>query len=359
MFPLGLPPFLRAVLNPLLDPFSRYRHAKLIHATRVALGALVSIVVTQAFGLPHGEWATITLLVVIAGLQHHGNIRRKAFERAFGTIIGCACGLLLLVEQAQVGHIWLTWLLMAAACGVCAYYAIGKGGYIALLSAITLVVVAGHGGDGNTLADGLWRTADVLIGIAIALLFSFALPLYATWSWRYKLADILTEFGATYARMIETPHPAAEVNVQSIARLRAGVVQLRSLMSSVASEVAMPIGSLEAIQRHLQVCISTLDLLPGMRPADSAPDDTPARLLPSDHTQGIRDALTGMARALKYGADGSLDGHAMPADATDVPASWKGHALLTRQLRGHVEELRQQLSDGARYWQMSNFQNRP
>lgn len=50
-------PFLRFVLRPLLDPYRRYQHAKLIHATRVALGILLSIAVTALFNLPHGEWA--------------------------------------------------------------------------------------------------------------------------------------------------------------------------------------------------------------------------------------------------------------------------------------------------------------
>ena len=72
---------------------------------------------------------------------------------------------------------------MAIGCGICAYHAIGKAGYIALLSAITMVIVAGHGD--NEIVDGLWRAVNVLVGIAIALAFSFALPLYATYSWRF------------------------------------------------------------------------------------------------------------------------------------------------------------------------------
>lgn len=75
-----------------------------------------------------------------------------------------------------VGQPLLTYLLMSVVCGFFSYRAIGKGGYTALLSAIT-VFVAGHGD--NPLSGGLWRTVDILIGIALALAFSFALPLYA------------------------------------------------------------------------------------------------------------------------------------------------------------------------------------
>jgi len=48
---------------------------------------------------------------------------------------------------------------------------------------------------------GLWRTLNVLIGIVIALAFSFALPLHATYSWRYLLADNLRGCARIYTRL--------------------------------------------------------------------------------------------------------------------------------------------------------------
>ena len=65
----------------LLDSNRRFRQAGLFHATRVALALQVSIALTTGIRIPHGEWATITVLVVIGGIQHHGNIRRRAAER--------------------------------------------------------------------------------------------------------------------------------------------------------------------------------------------------------------------------------------------------------------------------------------
>jgi len=38
----------------------------------------------RGINLRHGEWASVTMLVVIGGLQHHGNIGKKAAERAIG-----------------------------------------------------------------------------------------------------------------------------------------------------------------------------------------------------------------------------------------------------------------------------------
>lgn len=53
---------------------------------RVALGLIATILLTIGLNLPHGEWASMTMLVVIGGLQHHGNIGKKAAERAIGPL---------------------------------------------------------------------------------------------------------------------------------------------------------------------------------------------------------------------------------------------------------------------------------
>jgi uncharacterized membrane protein YccC len=58
---------------------------------RVALALLVSMR-SHRHSHPARWWATITVLVVIGGLQHHGNIRRRAAERGVGTVIGAFLG---------------------------------------------------------------------------------------------------------------------------------------------------------------------------------------------------------------------------------------------------------------------------
>ena len=112
---------------------------------RVSLGLLATILLTTGIHLPHGEWASVTMLVVIGGLQHHGNIGKKAAERAIGTLIGAGVGLVLVAQQAWLGMPWLTYFAMSVVCGFFSYHAIGKGGYTALLAAITVFIVAGHG----------------------------------------------------------------------------------------------------------------------------------------------------------------------------------------------------------------------
>jgi len=343
----------RRLLRPLLDPYRRYRHARVIHAVRVSLGLLASILLTTGIHLPHGEWASVTMLVVIGGLQHHGNIGKKAAERAIGTLLGAAIGLVLVVQQSWLGMPWLTYFAMAVICGFFSYHAIGKGGYTALLAGITVFIVAGHGD--NPVSDGLWRGVDILIGIALALAFSFALPLYAVYSWRYNLADALRDCAAVYGRIINGQPVTDDEHLKLMGRLNAVMVQLRSLMPSVSKEVKISMKELDAIQRHLRMCVSTLEILGNTRPD---PRDTEAMAhlqseMKAEHRL-IRVQLVAMARALKSGETLRL-GRAveLPLDSsleTPIHNTLDGYRLLVRQLAANIGEMRLRLARTAPRW---------
>jgi uncharacterized membrane protein YccC len=346
----------RRLLRPLLDPYRRYRHAKLIHAVRVSIGLLATILLTTGLNLPHGEWASVTMLIVIGGLQHHGNIGKKAMERAYGTLIGASVGLLLVVQQAYFGLPLLTYLLMSMVCGFFSYHAIGKGGYIALLSAITVFIVAGHGD--NPISDGLWRTVDILIGIGLALAFSFALPLYAVYSWRYNLAGALRDCAQIYSRIINGQSVTDDEHLKLLNRLNAAMLQLRSLMPSVSKEVRISMTELDAIQRHLRLCISTLEILGNTRP-DPRDEQAMARMqvmLKAEHRQ-IRVQLVGMARALRSGAIQRLERSGGPSPVepvleASVQNALDGYRLLTRQLAANIEHMRQRLAKTSPAWRI-------
>ena len=204
---------------------------------------LVSILATTGINIPHGIWSSVTLLVVIGGLQHHGNIRKKAAERAAGTLLGAAIGLVLILLQNLTGSLPLTYVLMSIVAGICAWFAIGSAGYIGLLTAITMCIVAGHGD--NLIDVGLWRTLNVLIGIVIALAFSFALPLHATYSWRYGLADNLRECARIYTRLLEGERDRRRRAGQALPRDQqaAGAVALADAFGGEGDRCAAGAGS--------------------------------------------------------------------------------------------------------------------
>ncbi|HTJ94919.1 MAG TPA: FUSC family protein [Pararobbsia sp.] len=356
----------RNLLRQVTDPYRRYRHAKFIHAVRVSAALLASIALTTGINLPHGEWASITVLIVIGGLQHHGNIRKKSAERALGTLIGASGGLLLILVQSSFHMPALTYVLLALGCGIAAYFAIGPAGYIALLGGITLMIVAGHGD--AAFSDGLWRTANVLIGIVIALLFSFALPLYATLSWRYKLADGLRDCARLYSRIVSGQSVNDDEHIKILVRQGTMLVQLRALLPSVAKEIDVPAARLEAIQRSLRGMIGALEMLTSVH-IDSTDPDARARIAATLATQDrrIRETLVGLARALKFGTIARLrpwhgvrnaptpaGPHAtLLAEAPSANASspeLERYVWLTAQLLEQIDTLRQNLADFADRW---------
>ncbi|MEQ5841602.1 FUSC family protein [Paraburkholderia acidicola] len=357
------------------SPFYRYRHAKLIHGVRVGLAMLVSILATTGINIPNGVWASVTLLVVIGGLQHQGNIRKKAAERAAGTLLGATIGLGLIVQGHLVGSLPLTYLLMSVIAGICSWYAIGKAGYVALLTAITMVIVAGHGH--NAIDVGLWRTANVLIGIVIALAFSFALPLYATYSWRYLLADNLRECARIYTRMVGagadsagTAALSADEQTRTFLRLGTRLVQLRALIPSVAKEIDVPQSTLEDIQRLHRSMLSALEMMTTgtLTHVDAAARAAFAQQCgPQWHR--VRGVLLGTARALRFagttrfrmperplardtvGSTPIDPATNLPADPQpDLPADLQGPYWLGLRLAEQVEQLRALLAQTEAHW---------
>ncbi|RKP44922.1 FUSC family protein [Trinickia fusca] len=306
---------LRLLVAPLarvlVSPYYRYRNAQRLHAIRVGLAMLVSILVTTGIDVPHGLWASVTVLVVIGGLQHHGNIRKKATDRAIGTLLGALLGLLLIVQMRWLGSAALTYVLMSIIAGICGYYAIGASGYVALLTAITMIIVGGHGD--SSIDGGLWRALNVAIGIVIALAFSFALPLYATYSWRYLLARSLRDYAHTYVRLARGAPIDPEAQLAAFAKMGERLVKLRALMASVSKEVDLSVKQLEAIARLNRSLLSALEMMASaaLARAEAAGGVRPVREADAGERE-VRATLLRLARALRFGSGQPL---AAPVDA--------------------------------------------
>ncbi|PLZ01577.1 FUSC family protein [Burkholderia sp. WAC0059] len=346
------------------SPFYRYRNAKVIHSVRVGLAMLASILATTGIDIPHGIWASVTLLVVIGGLQHHGNIRKRAAERALGTLIGALIGLALIIVQVLTDVSPLTWVLMSVVAGVCGYYAIGKPAYIALLTAITMCIVAGHGD--NLIDTGLWRTLNVMIGIVIALAFSFALPLHATYSWRYGLADNLREFARIYRRVVSGEPVDAAAQTKTFQRLGERLVQLRGLMPSVAKEIDLPPAKLDEIQRLHRSLLSALEMMSdGMGHYERAAVRAAFARHGAAGGDTVRAMLLATARALRFGGANEawagsgalrLPAHdpAPPETAAEhaspLPLDLQGPYWLGLRVEAQVDQLRALLLATESHW---------
>lgn len=143
-----------------------------------------------------------------------------------------------------------------------------------------------------------------------------------------------------------------------LGRLNGMMVQLRSLMPSVSKEVRISMTELDALQRNLRMCISTLEILANTRP-DASDEHAMAQLqlaLKTEHRQ-IRVLLIGMARALQSGATQRLErdiDEAAPQTRMDSPvySALDGYRLLTRQLAANLSDMRQRLVKTAPRWKI-------
>ena len=181
------------LMAPLIEPYARYLHADLLHSIRLGGAVVASLIFSQVTQIPHSEWATITVFVILGLLQYQGAIYTKAKERVLGTLLGIVVGLGLLWINHQVqgyfGIAWLYYVLVGAISGVIGYYSIKQLGYIGLLTGITMcMVISSHNSIGP---DGIARAFNVLIGTLFAVVATLILPLKSTLMWRFLLANNL------------------------------------------------------------------------------------------------------------------------------------------------------------------------
>lgn len=181
------------LMAPLIEPYARYLHADLLHSMRLGVAVVASLLFSSWTNMPHSEWSTITVFIILGLLQYQGAIYTKAKERILGTVLGIVVGLLLLwIGHGLLGAIatsWLYYLIVGIVSGVIGYYSIKQLGYIGLLTGITMCMIIASS---DTVGpDGIARALNVLIGTFWSVVATLVLPLKSTLMWRFLLANNL------------------------------------------------------------------------------------------------------------------------------------------------------------------------
>ncbi len=236
--------------------FRIYRHYRVVHGMRIALGFILTFMLVRFSQIPEGSWPLITLVVVMGPVSSWGNVFPRAIQRIGGTLFGSISGLIALKLELFSLPIMLVWC--AIVMFICGYLTLGKHPYMALLIGITLGVVCGApAGEMNT---ALWRGGDVILGSLLALLFTSIWPQKAYIHWRIKLSDSLTAMAKIYhtgfsANLLEQPR----LN-KPLQRVLTDIVKMRSLLEPASKETRIPKSVLEAIQTINRNMICTLEL---------------------------------------------------------------------------------------------------
>ncbi len=153
-------------------PFSLPNVAGLHYAVRIFLGTLIVWVAFRIVGGYEGVWSVVSLIVVT---EPHMKMAWQAFlSRSVNTFIGCGVGLAFLL-LAGPEH-WLLPPAVAVTVLLCTSVRVPLSWRIA---PVTTALVLASGFAGHSTAAGLQlalrRTAEVLLGSAVALLVTWVM----------------------------------------------------------------------------------------------------------------------------------------------------------------------------------------
>ena len=134
------PTLYQRITAPFVEPYVRYQHADILHATRLGTAVILALLVNKITNLPHGEWTTITVFIILGLLQYQGAIYTKAKERVIGTLLGIGTALgVLWFNQNAGAWLWVDYALIGLLSGIIGYLAVRQLGYTGLLTGITMM----------------------------------------------------------------------------------------------------------------------------------------------------------------------------------------------------------------------------
>ncbi|UOO83290.1 FUSC family protein [Uruburuella testudinis] len=324
------------------NPYKRYRYHRLIHAVRLSAAVLLATLIGRGFQLPHSEWISITVFVVLGMLQFQGAIYAKAFERLLGTFIGLGAGLLLLwLNQHYLHNGSLFYLAIALLSAFAGWSALGKSGYMAMLAGLTMCMLLGEEGS-NWLGGSMMRALNVVIGASIALAAARLVPLKSTLMWRFMLSDNLTACSRQLAELTSGKAVGRQrwfALLEQQKAINTRLVKSRPLLAATSQESKISKGVMESIQHSHRTIVSSIDLLLHAVPTLPKPRISPdEEKLLAQHFFSLQHDLRLTAHLLK----GSYARHFQPdagseeairALAAKLPFEWQGFIWLSLNIR--------------------------
>ena len=158
---------------PFIDPDSH--QAMLRHGIKTGIAAVLAYGIAHLFQLKYGYWAALSAVIVMQ--VYVADSVQMCLYRFSGTAIGAAIGMaaILLFPETPA----MTVLALFLSVTFCAYMTRFNARY--RMAAITVCIVVLAGADqGNRLVFGLFRVAEIGVGVASAFAVSIALwPLRA------------------------------------------------------------------------------------------------------------------------------------------------------------------------------------
>lgn len=234
-----------------LHPRFRYQQVGKVHAVRLALAFLTSHLLATTLNEPYAVWMSVTIMVVMGSLPHTGSILEKGRQRFVGTTLG-AIGGFMVILTARYNPV-LAGVLSFTLIAIGGYMAVGRGGYIAQLTCMTIAIVA----DSSTLDVGVWRMANVYAGVALSAVFAMLFPERARDHWYFMLEETVEGLNWLYRELARLQ--TYDMRLGDGLRLRQG--KMRGLVSAAARETGIEAGALRLALSQLHRVQITIELL--------------------------------------------------------------------------------------------------
>ncbi|GAA0808876.1 FUSC family protein [Psychrobacter piscatorii] len=368
------------VTAPFTEPYVRYQHADVLHAIRLGTAVILALLVNKLTNLPHGEWTTITVFIILGLLQYQGAIYTKAKERVLGTLlgIGTALGVLWFIQNAGAWP-WVDYALIGLLSGIIGYLAVRKLGYTGLLTGITMLMIVSDLGHNSIGQDGIYRALNILLGTGVSVAVTLILPLKSTLMWRFLLSSNLDACSSLYAGVghhidaadgvmdnaIQKSNPIAfpikEVPVDrklvtALQQINKRLLAVRPHIAATASESGIEKETLETIQRTHRNIIGTIDLLLSAAPRLANIEiDEENHVLLIHYQHELTQAMQHMAAVLRSPSDEVFRPITRIA-VSEYPSvqhlafEWQGYFWLTQTLQTQLQQLSDLLQTSKLHW---------
>jgi len=372
--------FYQRVTAPFIEPYIRYQRADVLHACRLGVAVILALLVNKVTNLPHGEWTTITVFIILGLLQYQGAIYTKAKERVLGTLLGIGTALgVLWFNQNAGAWLWIDYALIGILSGIIGYLAVRKLGYTGLLTGITMLMIVSDLGNSSIGQDGIYRALNILLGTGVAVAVTLILPLKSTLMWRFLLSSNLDACSSLYASVghhIDTADGAAgntthksnpvafsaeeipvdRALVTTLQQINKRLLAVRPHIAATASESGIEKETLETIQRTHRNIIGTIDLLLSAAPRLANIEiDEENHVLLMHYQHELTQAMQHMAAVLRSPSDEVFRPITRIA-VSEYPSvqhlafEWQGYFWLTQTLQTQLQQLSDLLQTSKLHW---------
>ncbi|WP_352309437.1 FUSC family protein [Psychrobacter sp. W2-37-MNA-CIBAN-0211] len=378
------PTLYQRVTAPFTEPYVRYQHADVLHAIRLGTAVILALLVNTLTNLPHGEWTTITVFIILGLLQYQGAIYTKAKERVIGTLLGIGTALgVLWFNQNAGAWLWVDYALIGLLSGIIGYLAVRQLGYTGLLTGITMLMIVSDLGNNSIGQDGIYRALNILLGTGVSVAVTLILPLKSTLMWRFLLSSNLDACSSLYAGVghhidateggvdgttedsVQKLKPVAfsieEVPVDralvtALQKINKRLLAVRPHIAATASESGIEKETLETIQRTHRNIIGTIDLLLSAAPRLANIEiDEENHVLLIHYQHELTQAMHHMAAVLRSPSDEVFRPITRIA-VSEYPSvqhlafEWQGYFWLTQTLQTQLQQLSDLLQTTKPHW---------